>query len=218
MKIALDIFTIVAVMAGAFFFLAGTVGLLRFPDPLTRLHALTKADNLGLGLVVLGLLPQTDWPLDTIKLVTIWLFALLAGATVGQLMACAARRGGSNAVGTLLPPNGGKSEAKGALGGGRSEGNEASDLTRPHPNPPSWGDTAIKLSRHSGMDRRTNRQDSRFARLRRPKGEGQGCSLLHPDCRDANNLCHPWSLGSGDPCRNDEFFLNSTALHRGPPT
>jgi len=37
---------------------------------------------------------------------------------------------------------------------------------------------AIKLSRHSGMDRRTNRQDSRFARLRRPKGEGHGC----PEC------------------------------------
>ena len=35
--------------AGVFFFLAGTVGLLRFPDSLTRLHALTKADNLGLG-------------------------------------------------------------------------------------------------------------------------------------------------------------------------
>ena len=51
---------IVAVAAGAFFFLAGTVGLLRFPDALTRLHALTKADNLGLGLIVLGLLPQAD--------------------------------------------------------------------------------------------------------------------------------------------------------------
>ena len=49
-----------AVAAGAFFFLAGTVGLLRFPDSLTRLHALTKADNLGLGLIVLGLLPQAD--------------------------------------------------------------------------------------------------------------------------------------------------------------
>ena len=54
----LDIFSLLAIAAGAFFFLAGTVGLLRFPDPLTRLHALTKADNLGLGLVVLGLLPQ----------------------------------------------------------------------------------------------------------------------------------------------------------------
>ena len=58
MSVALDIVTITAVSAGAFFFLAGTVGLLRFPDTLTRLHALTKADNLGLGLVVLGLLPQ----------------------------------------------------------------------------------------------------------------------------------------------------------------
>lgn len=92
MSLALDLFTIVAVLAGAFFFLAGTVGLLRFPDTLTRLHALTKADNLGLGLVVVGLLPQAEWPLDAIKLVAIWLFALLAGATVGQLMACAVRR------------------------------------------------------------------------------------------------------------------------------
>ena len=54
MSAALNLFTGIAVVAGAFFFLAGTVGLLRFPDSLTRLHALTKADNLGLGLVVVG--------------------------------------------------------------------------------------------------------------------------------------------------------------------
>lgn len=93
MNLVLNIFTIVAVLAGAFFFFAGTVGLLRFPDTLTRLHALTKADNLGLGLVVMGLLPQAEWPFDVIKLLAIWLFTLLAGATVGQLMAQAARRG-----------------------------------------------------------------------------------------------------------------------------
>ena len=44
--------TVVLVSAGAFFFMAGTIGLLRFPDTLTRLHALTKVDNLGLGLIV----------------------------------------------------------------------------------------------------------------------------------------------------------------------
>jgi len=94
MSLIPDIFTIITVLAGAFFFFfAGTVGLLRFPDTLTRLHALTKADNLGLGLVVMGLLPQAEWPFDSIKLIAIWLFALLAGATVGQLMARAARRG-----------------------------------------------------------------------------------------------------------------------------
>jgi multicomponent Na+:H+ antiporter subunit G len=93
MSLVLNIFTTIAVLAGTFFFLAGTVGLLRFPDTLTRLHALTKADNLGLGLVVIGLLPQAEWPFDVIKLIAIWLFTLLAGATVGQLMAQAARRG-----------------------------------------------------------------------------------------------------------------------------
>lgn len=65
MRVASDILTVAAVTAGAFFFLAGTMGLLRFPDTLTRLHALTKADNLGLGLVVVGLLPHArglGWP------------------------------------------------------------------------------------------------------------------------------------------------------------
>jgi multicomponent Na+:H+ antiporter subunit G len=91
MTLALDVFTIVAVSAGAFFFLAGTVGLLRFPDSLSRLHALTKADNLGLGLVVLGLLPRAGGPLGALKLIAVWLLAQLAAATVTQLLARAAR-------------------------------------------------------------------------------------------------------------------------------
>jgi multicomponent Na+:H+ antiporter subunit G len=86
MSLALDIFTIVAVCAGLFFFLAGTVGLLRFPDALSRLHALTKADNLGLGLVVLGLLPRAQGLLDALKLIAVWLLVLLAAATVSQLI------------------------------------------------------------------------------------------------------------------------------------
>jgi multicomponent Na+:H+ antiporter subunit G len=90
MRLALDILTIVAVSLGAIFFLAGTVGLLRFPDTLTRLHALTKADNLGLGLVVLGLLPQVSGPLSALALLAVWLLALLSGATVGQLLAAKA--------------------------------------------------------------------------------------------------------------------------------
>ena len=88
---ALDILTVVAVGLGVLFFLAGTLGLLRFPDTLTRLHALTKADNLGLGLIVLGLLPQVSSPLGWIGLIAVWLLALLAGATAGQLIAGAVR-------------------------------------------------------------------------------------------------------------------------------
>ena len=91
MSLALDIFTVVAVSAGGFFFLAGTVGLLRFPDTFTRLHALTKADNLGVGLVVLGLLPQAAGLLAALKLVAVWLLVLLASASAGQLVARALR-------------------------------------------------------------------------------------------------------------------------------
>ncbi|MGC2198627.1 MAG: monovalent cation/H(+) antiporter subunit G [Stellaceae bacterium] len=94
MRLALDALTILAVSAGAFFFLAGTVGLLRFPDALSRLHALTKADNLGLGLVVLGLLFQAEGLFVALKFIGIWLLALLAGATVTQLIAHTARPGG----------------------------------------------------------------------------------------------------------------------------
>jgi multicomponent Na+:H+ antiporter subunit G len=90
MNVLIDIFTVLAVSAGALFFMAGTVGLLRFPDTLTRLHALTKADNLGLGLVVIGLLPRVDSPLAGLKLICVWLLVLLAAATVSQLNARAA--------------------------------------------------------------------------------------------------------------------------------
>jgi multicomponent Na+:H+ antiporter subunit G len=92
MRLALDIFSIVAITAGAFFFFAGTVGLLRFPDALTRLHALTKADNLGLGLIVLGLLPQASSALAAVKLLAVWLLVLMSGAIVTQLIARATRR------------------------------------------------------------------------------------------------------------------------------
>jgi multicomponent Na+:H+ antiporter subunit G len=94
MSAALNGLTILAVCAGAFFFLAGTVGLLRFPDTLSRLHALTKADSLGLGLVVLGLLFQAEGLFAALKLIGVWLLALLAGATVTQLIAHTARPSG----------------------------------------------------------------------------------------------------------------------------
>ena len=86
-----DIFTVIAVTAGALFFMAGTAGLLRFPDTLTRLHALTKADNLGLGLVVLGLMPRAGGALPALKLAAVWLLVLSTGAAVSQLIARAAR-------------------------------------------------------------------------------------------------------------------------------
>lgn len=92
MSTVIGILSVVAVVAGLFFFVAGTAGLLRFPDTLTRLHALTKADNLGLGLIVLGLLPFVDGFLVGLKLVAIWALVLFSSAAVSQLIARAAYR------------------------------------------------------------------------------------------------------------------------------
>jgi multicomponent Na+:H+ antiporter subunit G len=91
-RLLLDVFSVVAIVAGAVFYLAGTVGLLRFPDAYTRLHALTKADNLGLVLVVIGLLPQVNGVLAGLKLVLVWLLVMLSSAAVSQLIARSARR------------------------------------------------------------------------------------------------------------------------------
>jgi multicomponent Na+:H+ antiporter subunit G len=92
MSLLVSIFATIAVLAGAFFFIAGTLGLLRFGDTLSRVHALTKADNLGLGLIVLGLLPLADSITDALKLILIWALVLLGGTTAAQLVASAVRR------------------------------------------------------------------------------------------------------------------------------
>jgi len=74
-------------IAGACFFLAGTLGLLRFPDIYSRLHALTKADNVGLGLTVAGLVVQAESLAAMGKLLVIWILVLIAGASIAQLVA-----------------------------------------------------------------------------------------------------------------------------------
>lgn len=76
----------ILLMSGAAFFFAGTIGLLRFPDVYTRLHALTKVDNLGLSFTVLGLLVQAPNTLVALKLILIWLLALLASTTANFLI------------------------------------------------------------------------------------------------------------------------------------
>lgn len=74
-------------VAGAAFFFAGTVGLLRFPDVYTRLHALAKVDNLGIGFTVLGLLLRADSVAAALKLIFAWMLVVTASAVVSFLIA-----------------------------------------------------------------------------------------------------------------------------------
>jgi multicomponent Na+:H+ antiporter subunit G len=79
---------------GILFFLSGTIGLLRFPDVDTRLHALTKADTLGLGLVALGLAVQSETVSGAIKHLLVWLLVLGTSATICFLIANQALQSG----------------------------------------------------------------------------------------------------------------------------
>jgi multicomponent Na+:H+ antiporter subunit G len=88
----LDLVCLTLIGVGVFFFAAGTLGLLRFPDVYSRLHALTKADNLGLALVLLGVGGLTGSPVMALKLALVWVFVALASATCGHLIASYARR------------------------------------------------------------------------------------------------------------------------------
>lgn len=97
MILILDVFTVIAVTAGVFFFVIGTLAFLRFPDGLTRLHALTKVDNMGLGLIVFGLLPQAGSVTGALKLICVWLLVQFSGAIVTQLIARSTRREGREA-------------------------------------------------------------------------------------------------------------------------
>jgi multicomponent Na+:H+ antiporter subunit G len=81
-----DALTVFLLIAGALFFTAGTVGVLRFPDTASRLHALTKADNVGLGLLMGGLATQSNGAVAA-KLALIWVLVLLSSTTTAQLLA-----------------------------------------------------------------------------------------------------------------------------------
>ena len=71
---ALDILTWLAFIGGGFFIIAGGVGLIRFPDFFTRMHAVGMTDTLGTVLLLFGMVLQSGDALTAVKLVLIGFF------------------------------------------------------------------------------------------------------------------------------------------------
>ena len=80
------------ILTGIAFFVAGSIGVLRLPDLHSRLHALTKADNLGLGLLCAGLALIDGGMLNAFKLFLVWVLVLAASAAAAHLIAQQALR------------------------------------------------------------------------------------------------------------------------------
>lgn len=83
----IDTLAILAIFSGLFFFFSGSIGLLRLPDLFSRLHALAKADNVGLALVALGVIILEPDLLNDIKIAVIWLLVMAASAISSHLVA-----------------------------------------------------------------------------------------------------------------------------------
>jgi len=98
----------IAISLGLFFLFTGTVGLIRMPDVYTRMHATTKCDTVGVGLVVLGLMLSPGNWINVVKLGLVLVFLWVCNPTVSHLIAQAAWLDGS--------PMYGISDNKGELG------------------------------------------------------------------------------------------------------
>lgn len=79
---------------GAGLALIGTVGVLRFPDFYTRLHATSVTDTSGASALLLGMALMSPSWLVVAKLAAIWLFIFLTTPTATHAIANAAHVAG----------------------------------------------------------------------------------------------------------------------------
>jgi len=93
-SILLDALSWMALLAGGFFVATGGVGLVRFPDFFTRMHAASVTDTAGAGLILFGLMLQEGLTLVTFKLALILWLMLFTGPTATHALAKAALHGG----------------------------------------------------------------------------------------------------------------------------
>ncbi len=82
-----NIIIAVFIISGLFFFLVGTVGLLRFPDALTRAHGAAKADTLGAVLCLTGLMVYNGLAISNIKILMAIVFLWTTNPTSTHMIA-----------------------------------------------------------------------------------------------------------------------------------
>lgn len=89
-----SILTIAFVVAGIFFLLVGSIGIIRLPDFYSRTHATSKSDTLGMILIIIGLIIFEGLTINSGKLVLVLLFILLANPIGAHALARAAYNAG----------------------------------------------------------------------------------------------------------------------------
>lgn len=92
MDFIVELIVTIFLIAGSLFALLGSIGILRFPDFLTRLHAQAKATTLGVGGVLIASLLYFNWYDGSLHLheLLITLFLMLSAPPSAYMMAKAA--------------------------------------------------------------------------------------------------------------------------------
>lgn len=93
MSAILDVISWAALVLGGFLIITGGIGMLRFPDLYTRMHAASVPDTGGAGLVLIGLMLQAGFTIVTVKLVLILWFLLFTGPVASHALAKAGLHG-----------------------------------------------------------------------------------------------------------------------------
>ena len=89
----LETISAICLILGIFFSLTGAIGLFKFPDFFTRVHAASVTDTLAAILIILGLILRTDFDLVAAKLLLILVFLLLTSPTASHALAKSAQHG-----------------------------------------------------------------------------------------------------------------------------
>ncbi len=93
MEMLLNGLSWICLLSGGLFVVAGGIGLLRFPDFFTRLHAASVTDTLGAALILLGLMMQSGFSHASVKLILILGFLFFSSPTAAHALAKAALHG-----------------------------------------------------------------------------------------------------------------------------
>jgi multicomponent Na+:H+ antiporter subunit G len=95
---AIDILSWILIVIGGVFSIISAIGILRFPDVYTRMHAAGIGDTLALGALVAGMILQAGWTIVTAKLLLILLFMFFASPATTHALAKAAIAGGAKPI------------------------------------------------------------------------------------------------------------------------
>ena len=90
----IDILSWILLLSGGALGIVGGIGIHRFPDFYSRLHAAGITDTLSAMLILLGLALQAGWSIAAFKLALIFMFLFYTSPTASHALANAAKQSG----------------------------------------------------------------------------------------------------------------------------